>query len=61
MKTYMRLVTANDATLFEERLTRLLATLPIDVSVAEVSFDTCGGPGGAVQYSALLRLQEVAS
>jgi hypothetical protein len=56
VNTQIKLVTANDPTLFEQRLARLMAGLPDDVSIVEIAFDTCAD-GGAIHYSALLRVQ----
>ncbi|MEX2500846.1 MAG: hypothetical protein WD336_00605 [Trueperaceae bacterium] len=56
MKIQMKLVSANDATLFEERLERILRNLPKDAVIADVTFSTCQ-VGEAVQYSALIHLQ----
>ena len=57
MKHEMRVVTANEASLFEERLGRVLETLPAEAVVVDVGFDTTTLPSGAVQFSALVHLQ----
>jgi hypothetical protein len=56
VRTQIKLVTANDPTLFEQRLERLMAGLPDDVTIVEIDFDTCAD-GDAIHYSALLRIQ----
>ncbi|MDZ7708048.1 MAG: hypothetical protein U5J97_09205 [Trueperaceae bacterium] len=53
----MKVVTANEVSLFEERLARTLQTLPADAVVVEVGFDTTALPSGAIQFSALVHLQ----
>lgn len=55
--THMKLVTGNDPTLFEERLARTLATLPENVDVVGVEFDTTPTQDGGVHFAALLRLE----
>lgn len=61
MRHEMKLVTANEASLFEERLARTLQTVPADAIVVEVGFDTTALPSGAVQFSALVHLQTTES
>lgn len=60
MTTRVKLVTGNDATLFEERLERALATLPDGAEVLGIAFDTCATDGGGVHYSALIRADSAA-
>lgn len=57
MRHEMKVVTANEASLFEQRLARMLQTLPAEAVVVEVGFDTTALPDGAVQFSALVHLQ----
>ncbi len=57
MRHEMKVVTANDVSLFEERLARTLEALPADAVVVEVGFDTTALPSGAIQFSALVHLQ----
>jgi len=57
MKHEMKVVTANEASLLEERLARVLETLPDEAAVVGVGFDTTALPSGAVQFSALVHLQ----
>lgn len=57
MNTRMKLVTANDESLFEQRMARLLASLPSEAAVVEIAFDTCPTESGGVHYSALLRIE----
>ena len=57
MKHQMKLVTANDAGLFEERLARALAQVPDDAVIVEIGFDTTADPSGTLHFSALIRLQ----
>ena len=57
MKTQIKLVTANDPTLFEQRLARLMAGLPDDATIVELGFDTTAEPSGTLHFSALLRIQ----
>lgn len=61
MKHQMKLVTANDPVLFEERLARTLSSLPTEAVIAEVAFDTVVTSGGTIQYSALLHVQATES
>lgn len=60
MKHQMKLVTANDPTLFEERLERTLAGLPDDATIVEVGFDTTADHG-TLHFSALIRWQATES
>jgi hypothetical protein len=53
----MKLVTANDPGLFEERLARALAQVPDDAAIVEIGFDTTADPTGTLHFSALIRLQ----
>lgn len=57
MKQQIKLVTANDPGLFEERLERTLARLPDDATIVELGFDTTAEPSGTLHFSALLRIQ----
>ena len=57
MKHRIRLVTANDPSLFEERLERILAEIPDDATIVEVGFDTTADGGGTMHFSALVRIQ----
>lgn len=57
MRHEMKVVTANEVSLFEERLARVLETLPADAVVVDVGFDTTALPSGGVQFSALVHLQ----
>jgi hypothetical protein len=56
VKTQIKLVTANDPTLFEQRMDRLMAELPEDATIVEVAFDTTADES-SIHYSALLRIQ----
>lgn len=56
MKHQLRLVTANDPGLFEERLARVLADLPDDAIIVDIGFDTTADHG-TLHFSALIRLQ----
>lgn len=58
--TRVKLVTGNDATLFEERLERALASLPDGAEVLGVEFDACATDGGGVHYAALIRAESAA-
>lgn len=60
MRVEMKLVTANDPALFEERLARTLATLSPDDVIVDVAFSTCEAEGG-VAYSALVHVQRTES
>ena len=60
MKIVMKLVTANDAGLFEERLARTLSGLARDDVIVDVAFSTCEVAGG-VSFSALLHVQTTES
>ncbi len=60
MKKQMKLVTANDPALFDERMERTLRNLPNDAVIAEIAFSTCA-VGDGVQYSALVHLQTTES
>ena len=60
MTTRVKLVTGNDATLFEERLARAFATLPDGAEVLGIEFDTCATDGGGVHYAALIRVDSAA-
>ena len=61
MRIVMKLVTANDPGLFEERLARTLSGLGRDDVVVDVKFSTCEAGGGGVTYSALLHVQTTES
>jgi hypothetical protein len=58
VKTQIKLVTANDPTLFEQRLARLMAGLPDDATIVEIAFDTTADES-SIHYSALLRIQDL--
>ena len=60
MKIDMKLVTATDPTLFEERLARTLSRLSRDDVIVDVKFSTCEAAGG-VSYSALVHVQTTES
>lgn len=60
MTTRVKLVTGNEATLFEERLARAMATLPDGAEVLGIEFDTCTTDGGGVHFSALIRVESAA-
>ena len=60
MNQQFRLVTANDASLFQERLDRALESLPDDATIVEIGFDTTADHG-TLHYSALIRLQRTES
>lgn len=57
MKHKIQLVTANDPSLFEERLDRMLAQLPDDATIVDIGFDTTADPAGTLHFSALIRIQ----
>jgi hypothetical protein len=57
VKHQVKLVTANDPGLFEERLDRVLAHVPDDAVIVEIGFDTSADPSGTLHFSALIRLQ----
>jgi hypothetical protein len=56
VKHQLRLVTANDPGLFEERMARVLAELPDDAIIVDIGFDTTADHG-TLHFSALIRLQ----
>jgi hypothetical protein len=56
----MHLVTANDPSLFEERLERTLAAIPDDATIVEIGFDTTADHG-TVHFSALVRVEVTTS
>jgi hypothetical protein len=56
VKHQVKLVTANDPGLFEERLARALAQVPDDAVIVEIGFDTTADHG-TLHFSALIRLQ----
>ena len=56
----MKLVTANDPTLFEERLARALSRLSRDAVIVDVKFSTCE-VAGATSFSALVHVQTTES
>lgn len=60
MRIEMKLVTANDETLFQERLARALGRLSRDDVVVDVKFSTCE-VGGSLSFSALLHVQTAES
>lgn len=56
MKTQIKMVTANEPSLFEERMAATLAQLPDDATIVEIAFDTTADET-SIHYSALLRIQ----
>lgn len=60
MKIDMKLVTANDESLFQERLTRALGKLSRDDVIVDVEFSTCAFAGG-IAFSALVHVQTAES
>lgn len=58
MKIVMKLVTANEPSLFEERMTRVLAGLTERDVIVDVEFDTSPtDTGSGTVYSALVHVQ----
>lgn len=53
----LKLISAAEHALFEERLARAVGGLANDDVIVDIKFDTCSGPSGAVTYSALLHVQ----
>lgn len=51
----VKLVTANDPSLFEERLARILAGLPENATIVDIGFDTTSDHG-TLHFSALIRI-----
>lgn len=60
MKIEMKLVTANDPTLFQERLARTLSGLSRDDVIVDVKFSTCDA-GDGIAFSALVHVQTTES
>lgn len=58
MKVVMKLVTANEPSLFEERMSNMLAGLSKDDVIVEIEFDTSPTEtGSGTVYSALVHVQ----
>lgn len=57
MNVELKLVSASEQALFEERLRRVVGGLANDDVIVDIKFDTCSGASGAVTYSALLHVQ----
>lgn len=56
----MKLVTANDESLFQERLARTLGRLSRDDVIVDVAFSTCE-VAGTLTFSALVHVQTAES
>ena len=56
MKTKLKLVTANDVNLFEERLNKFLQDLKTDEVIVDVKYASVA-VGSTIEYSALIHYQ----
>lgn len=57
MNHKIQLVTANDPSLFQERLERAMVALPDDATIVDIGFDTTADSEGTLHFSALIRIQ----